>query len=98
MLRDEGYLKSLDIRPVPYSIYKERSLYDVKFDRAYAVSKLAYEIENCAEVPFLDLVELLAEAYVVVNPDAPMIGLMSELRGAVEPVVGFDPLALSGSF
>ncbi len=98
MLSPEGLVKDLDIRPVPFSDSHPKGKYSVLFDREYAIRKMAYEIEDCSEVPFLDLVELLAEAYTIVNPDAPIVGVMSEIKGAVSEVPYFDPLALSGSW
>ena len=96
MLNPEGLIRDLDIRPVPYSENHPKGIYSVLFDRDYAVEKLAYELAECAEVPFLELVELMAEAYTIVNPDAPIIGIMSEITSAVNEVVSFDPLSLSG--
>jgi hypothetical protein len=98
MLSDSGYLRDLEIRPVPYKQFLEKSWFTVQFDRDYAIGKLAYEIKDCGDVPFLDLVEVLAEAYTIVNPDAPVIGLMSEIKSAVSEVISFDPLSLSGSW
>jgi hypothetical protein len=98
MLSAEGMRVQIKTRPVPYTEEKQRENYLVRFDRAYAVTKLAYELQDCREVPFLDLVELMAEAYTRVNPDAPIVGIMSEIRQAVEEVVYLDPLSLSGSF
>lgn len=98
MLNPEGLTKTLGIRPVPHRADQPHGIYPVVFDRAYAVEKLVYEISDCGDVPFLDLVDLLAEAYTIVNPDAPIVGIMSEISSAVREVVYFDPLALSGSW
>jgi hypothetical protein len=98
MLSPAGLIRDLDVRPVPFSDSHPKGTYSVLFDRDYAVRKLAYELEDCAAVPLLDLVELLVEAYTIVNPDAPIVGVMAEIKGAVSEVPYFDPLSLSGSW
>jgi hypothetical protein len=98
MFSDEGSIKLLETRPVPYSEKNPHGVYAVTFDREYAIQKMAYEIEECSQVPFLDLVELMAEAYAIVNPDAQIVGIMAELKSAVNEVISLDPLSLSGSW
>ena len=98
MLGDGGHLKELEVQPVPKNGSYPKAVYSVLFDRSYAIEKLSFELGKCGDVPFLDLVELMAEAYAIVNPDAPIVGIMAEISSAVKEVVSFDPLALSGSW
>jgi hypothetical protein len=83
MLENKGLIKILKFRPEPYSNDYPHSEYAVLFDRNYAVEKLAFEIHKLSEMPFVELVELLLEAYTVVNPTAPIIGTMPAIRNAV---------------
>ena len=83
MLADKGLSKVLIFRPEPNSNTYPKDAYLVLFDRSYAVQKLAFEIKELSDVPFIDLVELLLEAYAVVNPTAPIIGIMPAIRNAV---------------
>lgn len=94
MLTDSGYLRELEIRPVPYSQFPQKDWFNVKFDRDYAVRKLAHEIQNCGDVPFVELVEVLSEAYAIVNPDAPIVGVMAQIRSATTPMLGIDVAVL----
>jgi hypothetical protein len=96
MLDGDGLVKDLDIRPVPYSADLPKGIYPVVFDRSYAVEKLAYEISDCGNVPFIQLLELLSEAYIIVNPDAPVIGVTALVAKSLKNNCSVDPLALSG--
>jgi hypothetical protein len=84
MLSESGLIKEIEIQPIHGKPRQPRGIYAVVFDRAYAVGKMAYEIEECSELPFLDLVELLLEAYTIVNPTAPIVGVMPAIRNAVK--------------
>jgi hypothetical protein len=84
MLEEKGLSKVLIFRPEPHSKTYPQDAYEVLFDRSYAVQKLAYEIQDLADVPFIELVELLLEAYTVVNPTAPIVGIMPAIRNAVK--------------
>jgi hypothetical protein len=61
------------------------------FNRQDTINNFAVELESCPDMPFLDLVELLAEAYVIVNPDIKDIkSLVSEIKEAVNQVINLD--------
>jgi hypothetical protein len=84
MFSDCGLTKILEFRPRPHEDALPISTYSVCFDRSYVVDKLAYELEECGDIPFLDLVEVLLEAYTIVNPTAPIVGIMPAIRNAVK--------------
>jgi hypothetical protein len=83
MLKENGLNKVLIFRPEPNNSTYPQDAYSVLFDRSYAVEKLAFEIQELSNVPFIELVELLLEAYAVVNPTAPIIGIMPAIKNAV---------------
>ena len=64
MLGDGGHLKELEVQPVPKSDSHPKAVYSVLFDRSYAVEKLSFELGKCGDVPFLDLVELMAHPHI----------------------------------
>jgi hypothetical protein len=84
MLENNGLIKVLKFRPEPYDRDYPHSEYAVLFDRHYAVDKLAFEIHELSDMPFVELVELLLEAYTVVNPTAPIVGIMPAIRNAIK--------------
>jgi hypothetical protein len=95
MLSQSGLIKEMEVRPIHGDPNEPRGTYAVVFDRSYAVGKMAYEIEACSELPFLDLIELLLEAYTVVNPSAPIVGIMPAIRNAVKVDLSFQLLGTS---
>jgi hypothetical protein len=66
------------------------------FDRQNTIDKFATSIETCPNLPFLDLIGLLGEAYSIVNPDAAgILELVAEITEAVNEVMNLDSFSTS---
>lgn len=70
-----AHLRSVKTRPVPYSLTQPVGLYVVEFDRLFALTKvretLILPLKDC---PLSEILELVATAYVLECPEAPVIG------------------------
>jgi hypothetical protein len=68
-------LRSIKTRPVPHCLTKPLGIYAVEFDRMFAIEKvretLIAPLVGCS-LP--EILELVATAYILENPDAQVIG------------------------
>jgi hypothetical protein len=67
--------RAITTRPVPHSVEYPRGIYSVEFDRMFAIAKVRETlIAPLAGCSLPEILELVATAYILQNPDERMIG------------------------
>ena len=69
------HVRSVACHPVPHCLAKPRGTYTVQFDRMFAIEKIReLVIAPLKSEPLESILLLVAEAYAIECPDAPVVG------------------------